>query len=57
MGVGGCGRGSGVIARGDISIVEKFEDYIIMNGSANFRFHNTTDTLILFGKVATSKLK
>lgn len=53
----GGGRGSGVIARGDISIVEKFEDYIIMNGSANFRFHNTTDTLILFGKVATSKLK
>lgn len=49
--------GSGVIARGDIFIVEKFEDYITVNGVPNFRFHNTTDTLILFGKVATSKLK
>lgn len=58
VGIGwGSGRGSGIIARGDISVVEKFEDHITTNGSANFRFHSTTDTLILFGKVATSKLK
>lgn len=48
---------AGVTARGSISVVEKFENDTTVSGSADSRFHKTTDTLILFGKVATSKLK
>lgn len=45
------------VARSSISVMEKTEDYIIVNDFINFRFHYTTEALILFGKVATSKLK
>lgn len=35
----------------------RFEDHITVNDFVNFRFQYTTEALILFGKVAASKLK
>lgn len=45
------------VAGSSVSAMEKSEDYIIVNDFVNFRFHYTAEALILFGKVATSKLK
>lgn len=52
VGVGGVAVGVRAVARSSISTVGTIENYITVNDFVNYRFHDTTDALILFGKVA-----